>query len=114
MPTVTRRIVHIKAKNVRWTMTKNRKSGRIVAVCDALNLTLEADTEDELRSLIPEAIHVLMLDLFEDDELSKFLKDRGWQALNLPERHDGDIGFDVPWQLVAARGARRDSERRAH
>jgi hypothetical protein len=73
---------------------------------------MEADSLDELHGVIPEAIHLLMIDLLEDNELDKYLRERGWQALNMPSRPDGDVQFDVPWQLIAE-GA-RGTERRAH
>jgi hypothetical protein len=98
--------------NVPWRVYQS-ESKRLIGVCDALNLVLEADSDDELRSLIPEALHLLMLDLFADNELDQYLREKGWQALNLPARPDGDIQFDVPWHIIAE-GARRDSQRRAH
>jgi hypothetical protein len=97
--------------NVPWRVAQSAATRRIIGVCDPLNLCLEADTEDELRSLIPEALHLLMTDLFEDQELAQFLKEKGWHAMNLPARPDGDVQFDVPWHIIAE-GTRRDTERR--
>ena len=111
MPTVRKRVT-IQA-NVEWVSFQSSTSKRYIGVCDMLNLSLEADSEDELRSLIPEAMDLLMGDLLSDNELDGFLKEKGWQAINLPARPDGDIKFEVPFELIAA-GARRDSERRPH
>ncbi len=97
--------------SVPWRVAQSTTTRHIVGVCDPLNLCLEADSEAELHSLIPEAIHLLMKDLFEDNELDKFLRDKGWQAVGLPARPDSDVQFDVPWHIIAE-GARRDTERR--
>jgi hypothetical protein len=113
MPAVHHQVVTIEAKNVQWRVMRGANTRHLIAVCDALNLCLEAESETELRSLIPEAMHTLMVDLFEDNEIEQYLREKGWRALNLPARPDGDIRFDVPWELIAE-GARRDSERRAH
>src|SRR6266508_1294623 len=103
------RKVNIEAK-VRWRAFRSPTSKRWIGVCDELNLSTEADSLDELHSLIPECIHLLMIDLLEDNELEQYLRDKGWRATNLPTRRPrGAIEFDVPWQLIAE-GARRDSE----
>jgi len=105
-------VVRIDAKNIGWKIFQSPTSKRFIGVCDQLNLTLEGDTEIELRSLIPEAIHLLMLDLLADREIDQYLKDRGWKAFNLPRRPVQNIKFDVPWHIIAA-SAKRDTERRA-
>jgi hypothetical protein len=97
--------------NVPWRVYKSKTSNRLIGVCDPLNLCLEAADEHEMKSLIPEALHVLMTDLFADNELDQYLREKGWHAVNLPTRPDGDVQFDIPWHIV---GAQRDSERRAH
>jgi len=109
----TRTIVNIEAKNVVWRVAISPTSRRHIAICDALSLTLEAKNREELHSLIPEAIHLLMIDLFAEDELDQFLRDRGWRAPKLPPRTQRNIEFKVPWELVAER-VRRDSERRSN
>jgi len=103
--------VDIEAK-VLWKWRRSPTSTRFIAVCDALNLCLEADSEQELQSLIPEAMHLLMIDLLADNEIDQYLRDKGWQARNLPERPDG-VEFHVPFELIAEE-ARRDTARRAH
>ena len=96
-----------------WRSFQSDVSGRWVAVCAGLDLTVEAETLDELHSVIGESIQLLMIDLLEDDELDHYLRDRGWTAVNLP-RGQGvrDVEFHVPWELIAE-GA-RGPERRAH
>lgn len=110
MPTV--RTVNI-AANVLWRWAKSSTSERYIAICDELNLVLEADSEEELQGLIPEAMHLLMTDLLVDNEINQYLREKGWQARNLPDRLDGDIKFDVPFELIAE-GARIGSSRSAH
>lgn len=97
--------------NLMWTAERGAETNRWIGVCDPLGLSMEADSIDELHSLIPEAIHLLMVDLVEDNELDGFLQDRGWTA-----RRD-DVGsefeVDVPWMLAVAGDADGQS-RRAH
>lgn len=99
------------ATKIEW-LARQTVSGRWVGVCESLNLATEADSLDELHSVINESIQLLMVDLLEDDELSSYLHARGWHASNLPAVHDGDVEFDVPWHLIAE--GRLDTERRAH
>lgn len=110
MMSVTRKI-EIQGK-VEWKWRRSPTSTRYIAVCDALNLCLEADSEAELKSLIPEAMHLLLVDLYADNEISQYLRDKGWRAANLPDRPDGDVQFHVPFELIAEE-ARLDPARRA-
>ena len=110
MPTIQR--VTIEA-NLQWRAKRSTAGNRWIGVCEELNLAMEADSLDELHSLIPESIHLLMIDLLEDNELDQYLRDRGWRSTGVPaHKHAGDVEFDVPWSLIAE-GA-RDLERRAH
>jgi hypothetical protein len=94
--------------NIPWHAKRSTTSNRWIGVCDVLNLSMEADTLDELHSVIPEAIHLLLEDLLADNELAQYLRDKGWEADPIPS--DRDVAFDVPWHLIAE-GA-RDPERR--
>jgi predicted RNase H-like HicB family nuclease len=107
----TVRKVEIQA-NVMWRAIKSNTSSRHIAVCDELNLCLEGKDEEELRSLIPEAMQLLMIDLLADNEIDAYLRERGWQAVNLPQRMNGNVEFNVPFELIAE-DARLDSTRRA-
>jgi hypothetical protein len=104
-------IVAIEA-NIVWQAKRSEMSRRWIGVCDALNLSMEAESLDELHSVIPEAIHLLMVDLLEDNELDQYLRDRHWTASGVPQQTHGDVKFDVPWELIVE-GA-RGSERCAH
>lgn len=97
--------------NVAWSVTRSASSDRWIAICDELNLTTEADSEEELQSLIPETLHLLMADLLEDDELAQYLHEKGWSAVGLPSSHEADdIMFDLPWHIIS--GSQHDPERR--
>jgi hypothetical protein len=96
-----------------WRAKQSTTSRRWIGICDALNLAMEADSLDELHGLIPESIHLLMIDLLQDNELDAFLRARGWQASNLPDPTEDDVQFEVPWELIAE-GVRGGGERRAH
>lgn len=85
--------------NLHWRAERGVQSGHWIGFCDALGITTEADSLDELHTLIPEAIHILMIDLVEDGELDGFLADRGWDSSQ--ESIDGDFEVRVPWYLVA-------------
>lgn len=103
-------IVKIEAR-VQWVTFSSPTSKRIIGVCDMLNLSLEADSQEELRSLIPETINLLMVDLLQDNELDQFLREKGWRATNIPVQNDSDVQFNVPFELIAA-GGNGDSARR--
>ena len=79
-----------------------------------MNLVVEAESLDELYSVIDEAIQLMLVDLLRDNELEQFLREHGWHARNVPLRvKPENVKFDVPWELIAE-GAKNDSERRPH
>lgn len=87
-------------------------SGRWVGICDAMKLVTEADSLDDLRSLIDETMQMVLVDLLRDNELQKFLQEHGWRA-QVPQQADpAEVRFRVPWELIAQGG--NDSERRTH
>jgi hypothetical protein len=92
-------IVQIQTKaQILWGSVKTSR-GSVVAACDSLGLTVEADDETELQSMIAEAQHCLFADLLEDGELHRFLQERGWALpQSLPE---GGVKFDAPFRIVA-------------
>lgn len=96
----TMNVVEIQVKSrVQWQVSKADRGTGYVAVCEPLALTLEADSLDDLESIIGEALQLLFTDLFLDNEFHDFLMARGWRAKDIPE-DDGDIEFQVPWQLL--------------
>lgn len=105
-------IVQLEA-NVQWSVQQSATSKRWTGVCDPMNITTEADTLDELQGVINESMQLLLTDLLHDNELDRFLRERGWTARNLPKVGEDEAVFDFPWELVV-RGKSLDSERRAH
>lgn len=89
--------------NLVWA-TARLPSGVWIGICDPLGITVEADNEEDLRSVIQEAHHTLFVDLLEDGELAKFLADRGWKTQSpipqaIPEE---GVRFEVPFRTVSA------------
>jgi hypothetical protein len=106
--------VHIEAA-LQWRARPTAGGSRWMAECDAVDLAMEASSLDELHSVIAEALHLMFLDLLEDDELDQFLRDKGWKAAGLPGRsHTDNVEFDVPFELIAQGASKRDSARKAH
>jgi hypothetical protein len=107
-------VIQINA-NLQWRAERGVHSDRWIGFCDPLGIVTEAGSLDELHSLIPEAIHLLMIDLLEDKELDAFLRERGWTAS--PPVHTSTGGkepeFHVPWFLVAG-GAGDGRARQTH
>ena len=66
-----------------WTATQSPTNHKWVAECEPLGLSMEGDSLDELHGLIPEACFALFVDLFENSEIERFLRERGWQAANI-------------------------------
>lgn len=98
---------------LQWTAVHTR-SGVWVAECEALGLTMEGDSLDDLHGVIGEACGALFADLFEDDELDEFLESHGWRADNLADVPAGqEVEFEVPWYLVAP-GGPHGTARRPH
>jgi hypothetical protein len=98
---------------VQWRAEKGCSKDAWIGVCDALNLSIEADSLDQLHSLIPESMHLLMVDLVMDNEFHQYLKDKGWKSTGNPQHdHAERTEFHVPWELVAA--GQNGSERRTH
>jgi hypothetical protein len=97
---------------VPWRAHYSPSSHRWIGICDPMNLTMEADSLDELHSVINEAIQLMFRDLLEDKELDAYLTGMGWTAGPLPLNQPPEvIEFDLPWELIAE-GA-RDLARRA-
>jgi hypothetical protein len=78
---------HTQASLIAWVVTQGA-SGHWIAVCDPMNLALEANSLDELYSVINEGVHFLFQDLVKNNELDEYLRERGWQASGMP------------WQMV--------------
>jgi len=95
-------VVHIDAQ-VTWNILRT-SSGKYVAVCDPLRLTLQADSLDDLAEDIAIALDAFLKDLIEADEIDKFLREHGWMsAVPIPRRVE-DVRFEVPFYLAMQAG----------
>lgn len=104
--------ITVKGK-VDWQVRRSSTSRRWIATCQPLDLILEADSLDEMHSVIAEAIELLLTDLLLDRELDEFLRERGWTARNVPSTDiPEDVKFNLPWHMIAEGNG--DPERRAH
>lgn len=107
------RTVEIEGK-VRWKAWLTA-SGTRAAECVELGLVLEADSLDELESMVREATHLLLIDLLEDNELDAFLRAKGWTATNIPAKFAGDLEFVLPAEIISEIGrGDKNSKRTAH
>ena len=94
--------VEIRAQ-VQWNFFKDESSGRWIAICDPLKLTIEGDTHTELRENIADGLNLLLLDLVRENELNDFLTKRGWSVVGQAPTSGHEIQFDVPFELIAKR-----------
>ncbi len=100
---------------LQWhTLRSSASKKRVIGVCEPMNLSIEADLLDELYSIIPETLNLMLFDLLADNELDAFLKEIGWQvqgAAPAPAANE-DLRFHVPWELIIP-GEMGGSKRRA-
>ncbi len=90
--------VHIDGKFLwRWGRSKN---GVYVAICDAIQQTVQADRFEELIEIMNEALDSTFRDLFKSGDLDKFLRSNGWTKQETSERRKGaNVRFDVPFEV---------------
>lgn len=93
-------LVRIDTK-LEWQIARDPSSNRWVGVCRPLAITAEGETWAELTSILAEIVSELLVDLYRDGELAKFLQDRGWQPLiALPTKMPREgLKFDIPMDL---------------
>ena len=89
--------ININAQLV-WKTYKT-PSGHWVAECDAVNLSMQAETLDEMYSLIGEGLSRLFSDLIADNELDQFLKERGWKSETMIDKGEGGPRVRIPWDF---------------
>ena len=83
--------------NLPWGVFK-AKGGSWVAVCEPLALSVQSETWVELMEDIGDTLNAMLQDLLRSNELEKFLRDHGWEAVGpIPSHPDGPIRFDVPF-----------------
>ena len=93
-----------------WKVAR-ASGGHWVAVCDPMGLTIQSDTWASLMEDIAQTLNALMVDLLEEGELDRFLRDRGFTLVGSVTR-PGDTWFDVPFS--ATRTTDRDLEAALH
>lgn len=97
-------VVEIQGK-AEWHATQDPESGRWVAICPALALTVEEDQWQDLAPAMMEAMQLLLEDLLRADELEAYLQARGWRPVIGRLRGldpDDDVSFAVPYELLHA------------
>jgi len=88
--------IDIKA-NLPWGCFRT-KCGNWVGVCEPLNLTVQSETWAELMEDIGDTLDALLQDMLSTNELDKFLRDHGWEAVGqIPAESDGAVRFDIPF-----------------
>jgi hypothetical protein len=89
-------ILKIQGKLV-WEYCQSPKSGKYVAVCDALKLTVQSDTYPELMESISETLDSVFRDLLANGNLKSFLRKHGWRLAGEPPKQPSKARFDVEW-----------------
>lgn len=93
--------------NLQWILQQDARTGRYVAECVPLRLSMGGDTEAELHENINEALDLLFASLIEDGQFDQFLHDHGWRAKPTSATAGIDmrnVRVTVPWELVSAKG----------
>jgi len=80
--------------------------GRYVAICEPLQLTLQADTWGELLEDFTETIDAMFSDLLASNDLLQFLKDHGWRVTGTLPSKPENVRFDMPFfpAMIGANG----------
>ena len=94
-------IVRIQA-SIPWHYTQC-DSGRWIAVCDPLGLTVQSERYSEMTEDINDTLDLLFQDLLTDQALDEFLSAKGWTRGSGPLPEPEDAQFDVPFELIASR-----------
>jgi len=91
-------LIHVEG-NVPWRWRKG-SGGNYVAICDALRITLQARSYQELMDDIADSLDALLKDLLESNEFDQFMHDQGWRLLAPIPARPKDVKFDVPFSIV--------------
>lgn len=63
---------------VQWRYARDPDTNHFAAVCPKLNITLSAESLEELFSLIPESMNSLFTSLAKHGDWDAFFLDKGW------------------------------------
>ena len=80
-----------------WNCFRAKGEGNWIGVCDPLGLTIQSDTWANLMGDIGLTINAMFIDLLESQDLTQFLRDRGWQPVGKIPKKPTDVWFDVPF-----------------
>jgi hypothetical protein len=90
---------------VSWRAERDVKTGEWVAVCDALKLTAQGETWEDLTSMIFEVQDHLFRTVWSEGALDQFLWSHGWQpAPKIQAELGEDVKFDFPTKVIPVNG----------
>jgi len=89
-----------------WHVTQDTTSKHFIADCDWLHITLSSDTLDELISIIPESLELLLTDLIKEGDIQTFFDKHNlvWVENHHAESEGIDIVFS--WSIIFSRKTR--------
>lgn len=99
-----------------WKVKRDAHSDRLIAVCDPLSVTIEGDSEGELKENIAHTIHLVFSAMLKSGDFERFLKERGWTSTQIlmPSAKKNQDSFQVPWELVTADQKKNGKKRAAY
>jgi predicted RNase H-like HicB family nuclease len=86
---------------VRLPIKITRKGKYFLAVCSALDVATQGETEVEARKNIGEALYLFLRSCIERGTLDAVLKQCGFQATSDPILESNEEQIDVPLHLLA-------------
>jgi predicted RNase H-like HicB family nuclease len=92
-------LVQIVAAGVVWRVARDPHSGEYIGFCDVLNLNAVGDTWEDFQACANEAIEVLFRDLYRENEVEDFLRERGWKLVGEMPKSRRAPRFDVPFGI---------------
>jgi len=95
--------------NLNWACRRT-EDGNWIGACDPLRLTVESETYAELMEDIGLTLDAMLVDLLSTNELDRFLRDHGWQAITPIPVNPQHLRFDVPF-IPAIMAPRHGSQR---
>lgn len=91
--------INVAATNIQVRVIQSG-NGVLTGICDALNLTIEANNVPELHATFVDAVNTLFIDLIEEGEFASFLTKMHWKPVALPADMSRGVHFNVPYEVV--------------
>ncbi len=87
---------------IAWRAVRDAQTGAWVGICDALKLTAEGETWEDLNRIVAEIVNDLFVNLLQEGRLEEFLRNHGWATLGeIPRPPDHErLVFDIPSRIV--------------